>query len=168
MASFIHANRIFLKKLTMWLNRRRRGRTLIKLKEREEKMAKITMHLSTEEVTSIVEKERTPVPVGAYSAQIFDSVLEESKKGRPMLTLSLRLVDAGEFTGKEFKNWCVLPHGSITSGLGNLLNAAKACGVDLDGDFDSEDFRGKEADINVIQKLTPDGNMRSEMHSFVV
>jgi len=131
-------------------------------------MAKITMNLSTEEVTNIVEKERTPVPVGTYSAVIFDSVLEESKKGRPMITLHLRLVDAGEFTGKEFRNWCVLPHGEVTSGLGNILNAAKACGVDLDGDFDSEDFKGKEVQINIIQKLTPDGNMRSEMQSFVV
>jgi len=131
-------------------------------------MAKITMNLSTEEVTSIVEKERTPVPVGTYNAQIFDSVLEESKKGRRMITLSLRLVDAGEFTGKEFKNWCVLPHGEITSGLGNILNAAKACGIDIDGDFDSEDFISKEVQINVTQKLTPDGNMRSEMQSFVV
>jgi len=131
-------------------------------------MAKITMNLSTEAVTKIVEKERTPVPVGAYSAQIFDSVLEESKKGRPMITLSMRLVDAGEFTGKEFKNWCVLPHGDVTSGLGNLLNAAKACGIDLDGDFDSEEFKGKEVQINIIQKPTPDGNIRSEMQSFVV
>jgi len=131
-------------------------------------MPKITMNLSTEEVTNIVEKERTPVPVGTYSAQTFASVLEESKKGRPMITISIRLLDAAEFTGKEFKRWCVLPHMGVTTGLGNLLNAAQACGVDLDGDFDSEDFIGKEVQINIIQKLTPDGNMRSEMQSFVV
>jgi len=133
-------------------------------------MAKIIMNLSTEEVSKIVEKEMLQVPVGTYSAQIFDSVLGVSSKDRPMITLSLRLVDAGEFTGKEFKNWCVLPHGNVTSGLGNLLNAAQACGVDLDGDFDSEDFKGKEVQVNIIQKPSRDDatRMRSEIKSFVV
>lgn len=131
-------------------------------------MAKIILNLSTDEVTNIVEKEMLQVPPGAYQAQIFGSVLEESKAGRPMITLHLRLLDAGEYTGKEFKHWCVLPHGEITSGLNNLLSAAKACGVDLDGDFDSEDFKGKEVQINIIQKKTLDGDMRSEMKSFVV
>jgi len=130
-------------------------------------MVKIVMNLSTEEVTNLVEKERTPVPPGSYSAQIFDSVAEESKKGRPMITLSLRLLDAGEFTNKELKFWCVLPHGVVNSGLGNLLEAAKACGVDLDGEFDSEDFKGKEVQINVTQRATDDGRMRSEIKSFV-
>lgn len=134
-------------------------------------MAKITMNISTEEVGAIVEKERAVVPGGQYSAIIFDSVLGNSKKtNRPMITLSLRLIDAGEFTGKELMYWCVLPFESITTGLGNLLEAATACGVDLDGEFDSEDFKGKEVQINVIQKPSQDDStrMRSEIKSFVI
>ena len=49
----------------------------------------------------------TPLPEGEYSLVIKDATEKISKKGLPMIEVTLSVIEHQEFHGKTFKHWVV-------------------------------------------------------------
>jgi hypothetical protein len=130
-------------------------------------MAKINLGMDFNQAEGAVSEERKGVPTGTYRARCFKVEVTETgpnskKPGRPMLVFNMELVASGEFDGKEFKYWAVLPWGDVQTGLGNLIDATTALGKPWEGnEIDTDDYLMKEAEINLEEKISPNGTFTS-------
>ena len=126
-------------------------------------MAKIELGMDFNTADNAVKEERKSVPTGTYRSRCFKCELTQTgpkskSPGRPMLVFHMELVNAGEFDGKEFRYWAVLPHGDVQTGLGNLIAATTALGKPWEGSsIDTDDYLMKEAEINLMEEPSPNG-----------
>ena len=130
-------------------------------------MAKIELGMDFNTANDAVSEERVQVPTGTYRARCFKCELTQTgpkskAPGRPMLVFHMELVNAGKFDKKEFRYWAVLPHGEIQTGLGNLIAATTGLGKTWEGSsIDTDDYLGKEAEINLENQPTENGTFTS-------
>ena len=130
-------------------------------------MAKVELGMDFNSAQGAVDEERKQVPTGTYRGRCFKCELTQTgpkskSPGRPMLVFHMELVNAGEFDGKEFRYWAVLPHGDTQTGLGNLIAATNALGKPWEGSsIDTDDYLSKEAEINLVNEPTENGSFTS-------
>src|SRR3990167_2179170 len=74
----------------------------------------------------------TPLPEGEYSLVIKDATEKISKKGLPMIEVTLSVIEHQEFHGKTFKHWVVfIPKGE--KGDGMSVHFRKCIGIPYGG-----------------------------------
>ncbi len=75
----------------------------------------------------------TPIPAGEYSFVIEDATEKTSKKGLPMIEVSLKVIEHAEYHGKGFKHYVVfIPAGE--KGDGMSLHFRHCIGVPFGGE----------------------------------
>lgn len=98
----------------------------------------------------------TPIPAGEYSFVIEDATEKTSKKGLPMIEVSLKVIEHAEFHGKGFKHYVVfIPAGE--KGDGMSVHWRHCIGVPFGGEdeVNAVDWVGKKLRAKIIVETKP-------------